>query len=134
MIYASSGAGISGYANQFPYREIAQGEYEKVPQRWSNLTHETQVWPQGIYGCTKVWGEALARHFSDSSDMSFICLRIGAVKFWTVRLVQNPGLRGSVNMILTLIPLLIFHEQVSHWNFDVVLSLVFQCIFVFHFP
>ena len=79
IIYASSGAVISGYENQFPYQEIAQGEYEKVPRSWSNLTHETQVWPQGIYGCTKVWGEALARHFSDSSDMSFICLRIGAV-------------------------------------------------------
>ena len=79
LIYASSGAVISGYENQFPYQEIAQGEYEKVPQSWSKLTHETQVWPQGIYECTKVWGEALARHFSNSSDMSFICLRIGAV-------------------------------------------------------
>ncbi len=79
LIYASSGAVVSGHENQTPYREITGGEYEKVPPSWSNLTHESPIWPQGIYGCTKVWGEALARHFSDSSDMSVICLRIGAV-------------------------------------------------------
>ena len=79
IIYASSGSVISGHEKQSPYREMTQGEYEKVPPTWSNLTHETPIWPQGIYGCTKVWGEALARYFSDSSDMSVICLRIGAV-------------------------------------------------------
>ena len=79
IIYASSGSVISGHEKQSPYREMTQGEYEKVPSTWPNLTHETPIWPQGIYGCTKVWGEALARYFSDSSDMSVICLRIGAV-------------------------------------------------------
>ena len=79
IIYASSGSVISGHEKQSPYREMTQGEYEKVPPTWPNLTHETPIWPQGIYGCTKVWGEALARYFSDSSDMSVICLRIGAV-------------------------------------------------------
>ncbi len=78
-IYARSGAVISGHENQSPYREMTQGVYEKVPLSWSKLTYETPIWPQGIFGCTKVWGEALARHFSDSSDMSVICLPIGAV-------------------------------------------------------
>jgi nucleoside-diphosphate-sugar epimerase len=35
--------------------------------------------PRGIYGSTKVWGEALARHFADTSGVSFICVRIGFV-------------------------------------------------------
>jgi nucleoside-diphosphate-sugar epimerase len=43
------------------------------------ITHETPVRPSGIYGSTKVWGEALARHFTDTTAMSIICLRIGAV-------------------------------------------------------
>jgi nucleoside-diphosphate-sugar epimerase len=37
------------------------------------------VRPLGLYGCSKVWGEALARHYTDTSDLSILCLRIGAV-------------------------------------------------------
>jgi nucleoside-diphosphate-sugar epimerase len=43
------------------------------------LTHESPVRPHGLYGCSKVWGEALARHFADTSPMSMLCLRIGRV-------------------------------------------------------
>ena len=34
------------------------------------------VRPSTVYGCTKVFGEALARHYSDRHGMSAICLRI----------------------------------------------------------
>ena len=43
------------------------------------ITHETPVRPAGVYGATKVWGEALARQFTDSVELSIICLRIGLV-------------------------------------------------------
>jgi nucleoside-diphosphate-sugar epimerase len=43
------------------------------------LTHETPTWPSGIYGSSKVWGESLARHMTDTSPLSIICLRIGMV-------------------------------------------------------
>ena len=43
------------------------------------LTHETPTRPKGLYGVTKVWGEALARHFVDTTDLSIVCLRIGHV-------------------------------------------------------
>ena len=39
-----------------------------------------QIRPEAIYGATKVWGEALGRHFSDAYDMSVICVRIGSVR------------------------------------------------------
>ncbi len=77
VVYASSGATISGWERAEPYRSLVQGE--RVPEAWENLTHESPTRPSGIYGCTKVWGEALARHFSDTTGTSFICLRIGAV-------------------------------------------------------
>jgi len=79
VIYASSGATVSGYERIPPYNAIAEGHYGQVPSTWKKLTHESPTHPTGIYGCTKVWGEALALHFSDTYGISTICLRIGAV-------------------------------------------------------
>jgi nucleoside-diphosphate-sugar epimerase len=77
VIYASSGATIAGYERQEPYKALSEGRYQDAGE-WDNLTHES-LYPRGIYGCTKVWAEALAHHFSDSAGMSMIGLRIGAV-------------------------------------------------------
>ena len=35
--------------------------------------------PAGLYGVSKVWGEALARHYADAHGLSVICVRIGHV-------------------------------------------------------
>ena len=37
------------------------------------------VRPAGLYGVSKVWGEALARHYADAHGLSVICVRIGHV-------------------------------------------------------
>lgn len=79
VVYASSGATVSGWEQEAPYGALGAGRYGEVPKAWKKLTHETPVRPSGLYGCSKVWGEALARHFSDAHDLSVICLRIGAV-------------------------------------------------------
>ncbi len=79
ILYASSGATITGWEKTFPYSAIAEGRYNEVPQTVQKLTKESPTRPTGIYGCTKLWGEALARHYSDAYGMSSICLRIGAV-------------------------------------------------------
>tara|TARA_B100000700_G_scaffold320233_1_gene417074 strand:+ start:136 stop:891 length:756 start_codon:yes stop_codon:yes gene_type:complete len=78
VIYASSGATISGYELSEPYKALGEGRYDDVTE-WDDLTHLSPLHPRGIYGCTKVWAEALARHYSDSAGMSMIGLRIGAV-------------------------------------------------------
>ncbi len=79
VIYASSGSTISGWEQVQPYRALVNGDYDCVNHPWPLITHETPVRPAGVYGATKVWGEAVARHFTDSSDLSIICLRIGLV-------------------------------------------------------
>lgn len=79
VIYASSGSTISGWELAHPYRALVNGDYESITGPWPMITHETPVRPAGVYGATKVWGEALARQFTDSSDLSIICLRIGLV-------------------------------------------------------
>ena len=44
------------------------------------MTHETPLRPSGLYGASKVWGEALGRQYSDAHGVSVICLRIGRVR------------------------------------------------------
>ena len=78
VIYASSGATISGYERNEPYKSLSEGRPEEAG-KWKMVTHESPVHPSGIYGCTKVWSEALARHYADTSGMSMIGLRIGVV-------------------------------------------------------
>ncbi len=79
VIYASSGSTISGWEQVQPYRALVNGDYDCVNNPWPLITHETPVRPAGVYGATKVWGEAVARHFTDSTELSIICLRIGLV-------------------------------------------------------
>jgi len=80
VIFASSGAVVWGYENDFPYSAVIKGEYEKVPPSWPRLTAESSVRPHGLYGASKVWGEALGRFYSDVYGLSVICLRYGRVK------------------------------------------------------
>jgi nucleoside-diphosphate-sugar epimerase len=78
VVYASSGATVSNIERDEPYAALTAGRYDEVAE-WPVLTDESPTRPHGLYGCSKVWGEALARHFADTADMSMICLRIGHV-------------------------------------------------------
>jgi len=75
VVYASSGATISGIEKDEPYSSFVEGRAPSAPM----LTHQSPLRPSGVYGCTKVWGEALARHYADAYQLSVLCLRIGAV-------------------------------------------------------
>ena len=79
VVFASSGATIRGWGSVAPYEAIQAGRYRDVPEPWPMITHENVARPQGLYGTTKVWGEALGRHFSDTYGLSVLCVRIGAV-------------------------------------------------------
>ncbi|MSP14637.1 MAG: NAD(P)-dependent oxidoreductase [Chloroflexi bacterium] len=79
VIFASSGMAIAGYEQIFPYNALVEGRYDEVPGGWPKITHQSPTWPKGLYGCSKVWGEALAHQFADTTGLSTICLRICAV-------------------------------------------------------
>ena len=79
VIIASSGSTVSGWEKEDPYRSLIAGPPDEMPETWEKLTHRSPVRPSGLYGCTKVWGETLARHFADAEGVSVLCLRIGAV-------------------------------------------------------
>ncbi len=79
VVFASSGATTSGWESDEPLKAIVEGRYEEVPDQWPQFDHKTPTRPSGVYGATKVWGEALGRHFADTCDLSVISLRIGRV-------------------------------------------------------
>jgi nucleoside-diphosphate-sugar epimerase len=78
VVYASSGSTVSAIERDQPYRDLVAG---RLPEgaTWPMLTHESPVRPNGLYGCTKVWGEVLARHYAEAHGLSMICVRIGHV-------------------------------------------------------
>jgi nucleoside-diphosphate-sugar epimerase len=78
VIFASSGATVSGYERDDPYSTLVSGRYDEAGS-WPLVTHNTPVRPAGLYGCSKIWGEALARHYADEHGLSMICVRIGQV-------------------------------------------------------
>ncbi len=78
VVFASSGNAIRGYELDEPYKSIAAGQYDGIPEDFPRITH-TMVRPEGIYGAAKVFGEALGRFYSDAYGLSVLCVRIGRV-------------------------------------------------------
>ena len=78
VVYASSGATVTGYERDMPYSAVVAGRGDEAGH-WAMITHESPVRPAALYGVSKVWGEALARHYADANGMSMLCLRIGHV-------------------------------------------------------
>ena len=78
VVFASSGFAIMGFESTPPYNSIVKGELDTLPPDMPMITHD-MVWPGSLYGATKVWGEALGRHYADEYGLSVLCVRIGAV-------------------------------------------------------
>ena len=79
VIFASSGATVAGIQRDEPFKAVVEGRYSDADSSWPMLTHESMPRPLGLYGVSKVFGEALARYYVDNSPLSAICLRIGWV-------------------------------------------------------
>jgi nucleoside-diphosphate-sugar epimerase len=78
VVYASSGATVSAWERDPPYSALVAGRYDEA-KSWTTMTHEMPLRPAGLYGASKIWGEAIARHYSDTYSLSAICVRIGRV-------------------------------------------------------
>ena len=79
VIFASSGATVSAWERDPPWSALAAGRYGAAGP-FTRMTHETPTRPAGLYGASKIWGEAIARHYADRHGLSAICIRIGRVK------------------------------------------------------
>jgi len=79
IVFASSGATTNGYEDLPPYREIVEGEYDRVPVPWPMVTHESEPRPITLYGVSKLFGEDLGRYYVLNRGLSVICVRIGGL-------------------------------------------------------
>ena len=79
VIFASSGATVTGYEREEPYASLVAGKYAALTS-WPMLTHETPLRPAALYGVSKAYGEALGRQYADEHGLSVLSIRIGRVK------------------------------------------------------
>jgi nucleoside-diphosphate-sugar epimerase len=80
IVYASSIQASSGYkAYVEPYRSIGKEDAEDLPDPLPIVTKDMPTRPTNIYASSKVWGESVARFYSDVHGLSCLCIRIGWV-------------------------------------------------------
>ena len=79
IVYASSIMTNWGYWEDEPYKAIREGRLSDIPDVLPIVTHADPPRPTEPYSASKVWGEALARTYSDVHGLSCLCVRIGWV-------------------------------------------------------
>lgn len=77
VVFASSGATVAGWEHIDPYKSLVEGHYDDLPAKVPLIDEAMAVRPRNLYAATKVWGEAIARHYADNHGLEVVCLRIG---------------------------------------------------------
>ena len=83
VVFASSNHATGMYERDHPYHHIVKGEYDKVDV-WPipQVNHKSEIRPDGYYGISKAYGEAMGRYYMEEHGISVICLRIGSLVAW----------------------------------------------------
>ena len=79
VVYASSNQVVWQYETDSPYDALVEGRYEEVPEDYERITIDWPPRPSSLYAVSKVFGEALGRHYSDIYGLSILCLRFAAI-------------------------------------------------------
>jgi uronate dehydrogenase len=80
VIFASSNHVIGLYEQDEPYRSIVAGRYEgTTPSNIPQIDRVMPIRPDGYYGISKAFGEALGRYYAEKYNIQVFCLRIGTV-------------------------------------------------------
>lgn len=77
VVFTSSGATVAGWELVAPYSHLVAGEYDQIRGQVPMIDESMAPRPRNLYASTKVWGEALARHYADNHGLEIVCLRIG---------------------------------------------------------
>jgi nucleoside-diphosphate-sugar epimerase len=80
IIFASSNHVTGLYEKDEPYRSIVNGQYSNLnPADIQQIDHTAPVRPDGYYGASKIFGEALGRYYSEEYGIQVFCIRLGSV-------------------------------------------------------
>lgn len=80
IIFASSNHVMGLYEKDEPYSSIVTGRYSNLnPTDIPQIDHTAPVRPDGYYGASKVFGEALGRFYSEKYGIQVFCIRLGSV-------------------------------------------------------
>ena len=80
VVFASSQHATGGFYLDEPWKHIVDGAFDKLTHGKYQLIDETcRIRPDGYYGASKAYGEALGSYYLDYQDMSSIHVRIGWV-------------------------------------------------------
>ncbi len=80
VVFASSNHAVGMFENDEPYRRIVKGDYVGLdPVKVKKVDHTVPIRPDGDYGTSKAYGEALARYYFEQYGIEAACLRIGTV-------------------------------------------------------
>ena len=81
VVFASSQHATGGFYLDAPWKYVAAGEYDKLTHGEYELVDKTcPIRPDGYYGASKAYGEALGSYYFDYHQMSSIHVRIGWCK------------------------------------------------------
>jgi dTDP-4-dehydrorhamnose reductase len=78
VVFTSAGAAVFNHVKDEPFAALAEGRWNDVPAGNTTLLDHTAPYrPNGVYGASKIWGEAIGRHYADDHGLSVVCVRLG---------------------------------------------------------
>ncbi|MBT4072123.1 MAG: NAD(P)-dependent oxidoreductase [Chloroflexi bacterium] len=79
VIFASSNHSQGGFYLDAPWKHVAAGEFDKLEPGYRLVDEDDRIRPDGYYGVSKAFGEAIGSYYDDYHGISSIHLRIGWV-------------------------------------------------------
>ena len=79
MVFASSNHSQGGFYLDDPWKLIAEGRFDEIEPGYRLVNEDDRIRPDGYYGVSKAFGEALGSYYDDYHGLSSIHLRIGWV-------------------------------------------------------
>ena len=80
VVFASSNHATGGFYLVPPWKHIADGDFDQlVAGEYALVDESAPIRPDGFYGVSKAFGEALGSYYNDYHGLSSIHLRIGWV-------------------------------------------------------
>ncbi len=122
IVAASTGAVVAGYEKDDPIKSLVNDPDFEMPSPRPMLTTDSATRLTSMYSVSKMFTENLGQMYSETHDMSVICIRVGKVEINDVPLnARNASVWCSHRDILQMI------DKAVHAPDDLKFAVVFAC-------